>query len=388
MRVNSKEFFRAVEYAAKARARGGNIPELAGIRIDAMPGRIRVMATDLEVLVETEVPAEGDDTWQVLVDPRGLRPVKALAGEWVELSIRPADREESRNRGQDLVVQTGPEEETQLVGIQPDQWPEWGRDLPYLCGIAEIGPWEFALLPHLLAHRYEDEGTRPALSGVYLDRDGLTATDAARLLHVPLRQGAVELDGIPGANLRARAIELLLSSPYETRTVTIRVTGEPPQENRGPEPVVAVLESGPVRVWTRLIEYAFPPYRRVFPPENHRHQFVLEPEQFPRLRKVLQAADALARRGPGIVWLRFRGDQVAVEAHQADLGTLRSRIPVNRWDGTLEAEAAYQAGFLRDMLATFETLGEPVYAALNPSGDPGYFLSPSGVICAIMPWRS
>lgn len=383
MRVDGKQFLRALEYVAKTTT-GESVPTLASLFMDARPGRVRVAATDLEVLVETEVAAEGDDTWQVLVNRQALRPLKAIADRTLELSARPSEAEGNK-RTLDLVVTTGPDEETVLVGRDPCDWPDWGDDLPHLYGMAEIGLWEWHLLRHLLDHA-ADSDQRPVLSGIYLDGAGWTATDTTRLLHVPHRLGSAEFDGIPGAIFPARALELLLASPYPTQTVTIRITGAPPHDGKG-EPMVASLEAGPIRIWTRLVPGNFPPYRNVLPPQGHHHQFMVEPDQFPKLRQVLRAVDSLARRKPSVVTVRFSEHQLTIESSEADVGTMRSRIPVNRWDGTLAAEAAYQAQFLRDMLGVFEKLGEPVYATLDPSS-PACFASPSGVICVIAPVRS
>lgn len=377
--VESKEFFRAIEYVAKARARGNAVPLLGGVRIEATPGRIRVAATDLGLMVEAEIPASGDDTWQVLVDPAALKAAKALATGSVVLSVRPVEGR------QDLVIQTGPDEETQVVGAAERdlrEWPTFHQASGHLYGIAEIGPREIALLPHLLAHRADDVEYRPILSSVYVDSHGWTATDAARLLHVPGR--SAEFDGIDGVALPGRSVQMLLASPYAVERVTVRVEGDPPDEKEGPRPRLALLEAGPVRIWTRLVEGRFPAYRSILPTDPL-HQFALEPDVFPRIRKVLQAADTLTRRGPGIVRLAFRENQVGLETCHADSGTVRARFPAARWNGTAEAEAAYQAAFLRDMLASFETLGEPVYATLHPTRV-GSFVGPSGVTCLIMPW--
>jgi DNA polymerase III sliding clamp (beta) subunit (PCNA family) len=165
--------------------------------------------------------------------------------------------------------------------------------------------------------------------------------------------------------------------------VTIRITGQPPTDGKDSWPELAVLEAGPVRIWTRLIEGQFPPYRRVFPQGDHAHQFALPLEQFPRIRKVLRAMDAMARKGAGLVTLRFADTQLTAEAHEDDVGSIRSRLPVNRHNGTLKAEGTYQARFLRDMLETFESLGEPAYVSLNGDGA-GFFLAPCGITCIIM----
>ncbi|MBV9863310.1 MAG: DNA polymerase III subunit beta [Alphaproteobacteria bacterium] len=198
----------AVEAAAKVTRRKSSIPVLAGVVLTASPAGLRLISTDLDIVLDELVPARVEEAGAVLVSARGLRngllALYELPWKGLELAIE--------SDGARLI---GSRIELSLPAISPvSKYPTFSTgefthqfDLPALVLRNAIDRIRFAI---------SAEETRYYLNGIYLHATKndevpvirAVATDGHRLalVNIAAPEGGTE---IPGTIVPRKAIRVL-----------------------------------------------------------------------------------------------------------------------------------------------------------------------------------
>jgi DNA polymerase-3 subunit beta len=279
---------------------------LSGVLLTAADGRVTLSATDLDLGLETDLPAEVASEGSVLLPGRLLAEVaRSLADSTVEIESREAERDvEIRSGSSSFHLRVLPAEDFPKL---PSAEAEPGLKIPAKALEASID---------LVARAASRDDMRPVLTGVFVAASGsemtMVATDSYRLA-VKRTELESELGGEIDANIPARALRELsriLSSEGVDEAAISLLTNQ------------AVFEAGSITLTTRLIEGQFPNFRQLLP-ESYEHDVRLpRPEFLDVTRRVSQLAQ---RNAP--LRLSFTPGELTVAAETPDVGDAQETMP-------------------------------------------------------------
>jgi DNA polymerase-3 subunit beta len=339
------------------------LPALGAIRLAPGDGRLALAATNLEFAITTGVSAvvEGGDA--LAVPARLLTDfVGSLPDGEVRLEVDPA--------AQALRLAGGRARAT-IKGFDADDFPLVPvlDGPPLLC--IDAGRLREAI--GRVAFAVSADDSRPTLAGIHCRVDGacltLAAADGFRLsvcevaLDAPARAAADVI-----APVRAlRELARLLDDPAEA--VEVRLAAN-----------TVGFRAGDLDLVARLIDGAFPDYRRIIPTE-HATRAVLDARE---LLGAVRRAAAFARDGEGAVRLTLTpgGDP----AHPGGLTLAAEAAEVGDHTGELDAdvegealEIAFDARYLAEALGAIaagrvalEMAGPTQPGVLRPIGDDSF----------------
>lgn len=356
----------AVERAVSVR---DTLPLLAGIRLRATTGQLQLNATDLELSLETTIPAQVGEPGDVVLEARLLSQVirRFPPGE-VQLS-------HAQDEGQvDLVCGSS----HLSMRFQP------GDDFPSLTAPEDPVKWSvkrkvFQEMIRRTIFAVSNDPSRPFLTGILVeaaaDELRLVATDGNRLslARHPWEEGESAPAQEMAVIVPARAMAELGRSPADEPAELISVEMDRRQ---------AVFSWGGFCLTTRLVEGQFPLYRQAMP-LNQRLSVVLPRE--PLLAAVERAA-LVSRTGPAFVVLQLESGLLRLTAQEADVGKVVEELAINYTDNPFQT--AYQARFLSDVLKALTS--ENVVLGLDSALSPGT-LRPeedNSYLCVMMPVRT
>lgn len=98
--IGKKELLESLKSVLPAVANRSSLPILGGIRLEATDGRMKLEATDLELAIRLETPAETSNGHGRAVVPgkNFLKAVKAMADSTVVIEIKRRERPQDRPR--------------------------------------------------------------------------------------------------------------------------------------------------------------------------------------------------------------------------------------------------------------------------------------------------
>jgi len=338
---------------------------LTGILLDADAGRLRLVATDLELGIESTVPADTQRPGKAVVDGRLLgQLMRKLPGEQVQLEVGEGDGM--------AVVRSGRAEFA--LHIRP------ADDFPPLPDKPVQARWRVqqSLLRDMIrqtAFAAAADETRPYLTGVLFEVEGeelrLVATDSNRLA---FRRGSLAepVDAQRQVIVPARTAHELARILDDEGDATVDVLVSDSH---------VAFETGRARVVSRLLEGSYPNYRQVLPQQQPIRVRVGR-DQF---QAAVERAALLSRKGPAVVIVGVAGETLTLSAREADVG--RSEEQLEAAHEGEEGQNAYQARFLLDVLRVmdadevqFDFMEGDKPAILKPADGDDY-------LCLIMPIR-
>lgn len=239
----------AIAVASHAVSPRSTLPILTGILVDAHEGGLMLQATDLEVAVRHEIPAEVEAQGQTVVPARLFADVvRALPEGSVACDTSSSS----------LAVTAGPSE-FMLRVLAAEDFPAFPQVTPdQQC---EIPAGTLAEVAKQVLKAVSKDETRPVITGVLLNIEGgklrMVATDSYRL-------------AIRDADLKRPSDKPLTAIiPAKALEEASRVVPE------GDEPVrlgvtqnQAVFTAGTTTFVSRLIEGQFPKYQQLIPSES------------------------------------------------------------------------------------------------------------------------
>lgn len=351
---------RGLQVVGHVASRNVTLPILNNVLLQASPGSIRLVATNLEIGISCTVRGK--------VETEGSFTVNAkLLADYV--SLLPKDRVDVELEGKTLRLTT-PQARTTMRGLAADEFPL----IPPVGGQRTLrlaGPALKTAIQRVLFAAANDEA-RPEISGVYFMSGQraltLAATDSYRLAEqrVALTEDAPEVRAI----LPQRALQELLRA-------------------LGDEPVAGAFDDNQARFTfndveftTRLIEGQYPDYRSIIPNETP-VTFELDRES---LITAVRQASLFGKQGIYDVTLAYDGARtLAVRAASAQAGESETSVSVK---GTGDATTVvFNYRYLLDGLTSFSS--EAVSVGLGTPASPG-LLKPKGdehSLYLIMPIR-
>src|SRR5262245_47491443 len=254
-KIKRNPFLDALSWTQSVVERKTTMPILSNTLLEVGNKKVRIMATDLEVGVITQVNADVTEDGKICVLAKSLYDiVKELSGDEVKI------RRKEQNR---LEVSAG-KSHFKIVGLPPEEFPS----LP-TPDEKNSYPLEASGLKGMLEKTIfaiSNDESRYNLHGVYLERIGdktlrMVATDGHRLSYVD-RQVSQPIQLAKGVIIPKKAV-------YELKRLVSEAPGGEAAEDLPVRLSIdgrnLVTQRGGVTLIARLIDGEFPDYQRVIP---------------------------------------------------------------------------------------------------------------------------
>lgn len=339
--------------------RGGTLPILGNILLEAREGGLTLSATNLEIGITAHVRGKITEEGTFTVLGRLFQDyVNLLPKENVSLSLS----------GDHLLVRAG-KAQTKIHGLSAEEFPVIPRVEGATAATLDAATMREALSQVLFSVAASD--ARPELSGVLLrfspNSLTLVGTDSYRLAErtVPLATSPAILTDII----------VPLRTMQELLRILGAVSGELSIAASENQVLFSVEEAELV---SRVIVGTFPDYKQIIPTES-KTTVVLSKEP---LVRAIKSASLFCRQGLNHVSLQFSSDKILVSASSSQAGENMIEVPASITGADVDIVFDYR--FLLDGLAAIP--GSEVAITLNTSANPGVFTpKEKGYLYLVMP---
>lgn len=327
----------AVSTARRAVAARTTIPVLTGILLEAKGSALTVEATDIELRIRCEVPAEVKEEGQVVLPARHFCDlVRFLPGQPVEIITR--DEAASIKYGESVV---------KLNGFPVEEFPEL-KDAS--------GEIKLSVSPDLMVESIRQVSvaasrdiSRPVLTGVLfnIEEDGqvtLVATDSHRLTKKHLRVKPLQDYKNLQAIIPSRVLNELSRAAGGLEEEEILIAfGE----------TVVCFKCGFLEIYSQLIDGQFPHYKDVIP-KSAVTTVELPTEDFLNCinRASLMSMSELKGRG-SVIKMNIEGEKLSVYSYSTDVGEVNEKLELIHKQGE-DVQIAFNAKYLLDVLRVLD----------------------------------
>lgn len=375
LRIPVSELARALSMMQGIVQRKHTMPILANVLLEVRAeadgsGRLRLSATDLDVVMRTERPCEALEAGAVTVPARALSDmVRVLPGPDVTLK---------RLANHHIEVKSG-RTKAKLMGLTADDYPSLSAydDVDFVALDAAL----FSDMVDKTLYAASTDETRYNLNGVLFepaaDEDGklvMVATDGHRL---------VRMERIfAGASFpRKDPVILPRKGVGELRRLFDSAEAEGDTLEMGFQESHAIVKKGSTVLGMRLIEGTFPDYKQVIPKLADKVVRLSRAEATDSLRRV----SVLAADKSQPVKLSLGKDQLTVSCSNPDTGEISDDVPVEYAGDAVDV--AFNARYLVDALASLDD--QNVLLKLTDNLSPGLLVGVDEPhhLCVVMPMR-
>ncbi|MBX6395564.1 MAG: DNA polymerase III subunit beta [Alicyclobacillaceae bacterium] len=333
LRVQQARLAAALQQVQKAVSTRTTLPILSGIKFVATESALHLLATDLEIGIETWIPAD-TETDLVIESPGSIvlsakyisELVRKLPDPWIDLQVE---------QPYTLRVRSGAVEYT-LHGQDPEEFPRMPQLNAQERLTVQSDVFKDAIRQTIVAVATED--TRPVLTGISVsfDAESLTmvATDSHRLATRTLflevaedrsRQQAV----IPGKSMQ----ELARLLPEDDSRIDIVFADHQ-----------MLVHAPHTHFYSRLLEGQYPDTSKIIP-TTYKTRLHLNRSAF---LGALERAHLIARDMQNhVVRLQVRPSEVEISTSSQDIGRVSEIIPVDAVEGE-PLTIAFNAKYMLD----------------------------------------
>jgi DNA polymerase-3 subunit beta len=330
IRCAQEDLSRAMSAVGRATSGRTTVPILANVLLETTAGGLRVVATDLELGIRAQIPAEVERGGLVTLPARLLAEVVShLPAAPVELRVE---------EGSSVAEIRCQRASFELVGMPASDFPRVpDGEVETLCRLPA------ALLRTMIRQTLfaaSTDETRPFLTGVYVAGEGeevrFVATDGGRLA---VRTAPVKV---------ARPMSAIV--PSKTMHELVRLAGAVDGEVEvGLVDNQMVFSAGGLRVFSRLVGGQFPNYQQVIPREFKQRVQVGTEKLYQALRRVA----ITARDSATVVRLAAQEGVLRLSSSTPEVGRAWEELEVEASGEPMEV--AFNARYLLEALAVLET---------------------------------
>ena len=326
------ELLKGVQAVSRAISTRTTMPILSNILLETTKDGVKLVATDLELGIQTMIPAVVKQGGAITLSARLFTEIVSnLPGAPVQLRV-----EEGSTQAEIQCEETTFE----ILGLPATDFPFMPEPDATVVITLEAG-----LLRGMVrqtAFAVSTDETRPFLTGVFFSTEDrtvrLVATDGGRLAlrTASLGQQAKQKFAVivPAKTMQ----ELARALGGVTGDVTVALA-----ENN------LVFSLPELRLVSRLIAGQFPNYQQVIP-QGHKQKLRLQTERF--LRAVRRAA-ITARDSANVVRLAAKGTELVITSNTPEVGKAMEKVPVQVEGDAVEV--AFNARYLMECLTILET---------------------------------
>src|SRR6476620_1079404 len=300
----------------------------SGILLEAQGSELRLAATDMELSLRANVPAQIEGDGAIVLPGKTFVDIARLL---------PADDVAIEHKPTESVVHvTSGTASYTLHTYSPEDFPR----LPELDAVQTFSVDRESLLEtiHRVARAASRDESRPVLTGILVSFTGgkivMAATDSYRL-------------AVKETELGGNAPELEAIVPSRARQELARIANAGDTVEVGVHENQVLFSTEGAWLTTRRIDGQFPNYRQLLP-EAFEHELTI-----PRvaLLEVVRRASVMIQRATPLQ-LRFAEGELTVIARTHEVGESKESMPVGFSGETLEI--GFNADFLRDGLESMD----------------------------------
>jgi DNA polymerase III subunit beta len=326
--ASKDELVQALGVVSRAVSTRTSVQILSGILLEPQGGELRLAATDMELSLRANVPAQIEGGGAIVLPGKTLADIARLL---------PSDEVAIEHKPSEAVVHiTSGSASYTLHMYNPEDFPR----LPELDAVETFSVDRESLLEtiHRVARAASRDESRPVLTGILVSFTGgkivMAATDSYRLAvkETELGGNAPELEAI----VPSRALQELARIANAGDTVEVGV-----HENQ------VLFSTEGAWLTTRRIDGQFPNYRQLLP-EQFEHELTLPRVE---LLEVVRRASVMIQRATPLQ-LRFAEGELTVIARTHEVGESQESMPIGFTGETLEI--GFNADFLRDGLESMD----------------------------------
>ena len=340
------QLLKGIQIVNRAISSRTTMPILANVLLETIKDGIKVVATDLELGIQTSVSATVTRGGAITLPARLLTEVVAsFSDATVRLRV-----EENSAQAEIVCEDTSFE----ILGAPATDFPF----IPEVDALVTVAI-EVGLLRTMVrqtAFAVSTDETRPFLTGVFVAMENgemrVVATDGGRL--------ALRSAKLPRSANRKFSMIVPVKTMQELARALSGVSGDA-TVTLGESHVMFNLPE--VRLVSRLISGQFPNYQQVIP-QTHKQRLKLNTERF--LRAVRRAA-ITARDSANVVRLSAKGEELTITSNTPEVGKALEKVPVQTEGEAVQV--AFNARYLMDCLTILET--DEVILELTGSLSPG-----------------
>lgn len=332
-------------------ANKSTLPILTNIILESHESSIKLVATDLEVSIETTVEADVQEEGSCTIPAKKLRRlVKELPAGDTEILFEITDDSTAEIRVQEISSSFS------MPVLDREEYP----DLPSV-GDGTTFEVDADELEHILDHSTFAAGTdtsRSYLCGVFFDIEGpevaVVATDAHRL--------AMHRADVEGND---QSMSLLVPTKASKELTKILRDSEDETLEITTDEQLVKFTSEDTRMISRLIDEDFPDYDQVIPQDYEKRVEVNRSRFLDAVKRVALMADEKTRR----LLLDVEPSRLTVRTESSEEGAGEEVIEID-YNGD-EQTVAFNGDYLQDVLKHVED--EEVYFDLISEDSPGTF---------------
>lgn len=322
-----------------------HLPILLNFLLDAKKGALNIKATDLEIGIEVNVPANIEEEGTITI------PAKTFSEL---INIIPSGKINLSTTKEGLEL-TGEKIKTIFPTTSPEDFPKIYENL----GEEAIALKKETVdeeLKKIVFAASQDSG-RPALSGVLIKEENgklvIVATDGYRLSlerHIP--ESKKRKDGL-SLLVPSRVIKELILMAKEEDEIKIYASKERNQ--------IIFLQNGMILVG-RLIEAEFPSFEKIIP-TSFSTKTVFDKEE---LQKAVKMCFLFARETANIIKLTIKKDKIVISSNTPQVG--ENTVEIDAKTTGDENEIAFNARYLLDLFSNIneEQMSFEMSGPLNP----------------------
>lgn len=347
---------KGVQIVQRAISARTTMPILGNILLETAKEHIKLAATDLELGIQTQIPAMVQRGGAITLSARVLGDIVSnLSAARVEIKVG--------ENGSQVEIQCE-DAVFEIPGVPATDFPLIPD--PDATVVATIDAALLRTMVRQTAFAVSGDDTRPFLTGVFFALEGetvrLVATDGGRLAlrSAELPHSAGQKFGVIVPAKTMQELARALGGVSGDATVALA-------ENN------LVFTLPEVRLVSRLIAGQFPNYQQVIP-QSYKQRLQLNTERF---LHAIRRAHITARDSANVVRLSAKGSELTVTSNTPEVGKTTERVPVRAEGETVQV--AFNAKYLIDGLAiletdelVFELSGPLTPGAIRPVGQQEY----------------
>lgn len=357
MKVNilCEQLQKKLVFVNRAISTKSQLPVLLNFLLIAKRGKLIIKATDLEIGIETEIPASVEKEGGITVPAKTFfELISSLPAEKIQLQIEGTNLEVKSSKTKSI-----------LQTIAKEEFPKLYEDKGKK--IAELDDEEIKsnLTPVVFAA--STDTMRPAMSGVLIKKDNegkgllFVATDGYRLSLKKSGKG-------DGKRSKEGEIEKPILVPARVLREVIGIKG-----GEGGEVLIHIskannqvfFEENGTLVVGRLIEAEFPSFEKIIPTDFDT-QVMFDKEE---MQNAVRICSIFAKDAASIVRIKIKKDRMQVSARSSSVGENTVEVEA-RVEGE-ENEIAFNARYLLELFSNIE--GDNLVYEMTGPLNPGVF---------------
>lgn len=371
LEIEKKDLVNLLSKTQNVVERRNSMPVLVNVLFEAKKGKLKVFATDLEVSLTDETPAQISEEGTLAINARNLFDIVK------ELNDGPIVLMKKKNNWLEIKQKKSV---FNLVGLSAEEYPVFPTFKT--TDFIKINAKTFAEMIERTIYSVSNDETRYHLNGVYFEKKKenskvsfrMVATDGHRLSLVerPLEKG-VEETMIPtnGVIIPRKGLNEI-KKILDTSVDNVEMAFEGSQ---------LIIKCGSTILMVRLIEGKYPNYQQLIPQQMKKHASINRELFLGCIRRVSLLSN---HKSKGITFNLTKG-KMEITSNNPELGDAKEEIDVD-YSGE-DLKIGFNAKYIMDILNSFED--QELEFALESQLSPGLIRpqNDKNYTCVVMPMR-